>query len=83
MAVSCAAFGLGSVAVADCSGDGCSWGGWEGVVRRAASRCELSVAARICSANMCRRLLEAVETMVSDDDVRVESVRGLRVICEL
>ncbi len=43
MAVSCAAFGLGSVATADCPGDGNSRVGWEGV---AASSC--SAASNLC-----------------------------------
>ena len=43
-----------------------SWVGWEGVDCRAASRRELSVAACRCSANVCRRLLEAVEIVVGN-----------------
>ena len=54
--------------------EGSSWVGWEGVDCRAASRRELSVAA--CrSANVCCRLLEAVEIVVGDGDVRVDGLR--------
>jgi hypothetical protein len=55
--------------------EGSSWVGWEGVDCRAASRRELSVAACRCSANMCCRLLEAVEIVVGDGDVRVDGLR--------
>ncbi len=79
MAVSCAAFGLGSVAVAGCSGDGCSWVGWEGVV--AASYRVLPVVICTCFlANMCCRLLEAVEIVVGGGGVR-ELCCWLRLIC--
>ena len=57
------------------SSEGRSWVGWEGVDCRAASRCGLSVAACRCSANVCRRLLEAVEIVVGIGDVRVEGLR--------
>ena len=54
--------------------EGRSWVGWEGDDCRAASRCGLSVAA--CRfANVCCRLLEAVEIVVGDGDVRVDGLR--------
>ncbi len=55
--------------------EGRSWVGWEGADYRSASRGELSVAACRCSANMCCRLLEAVEIVVGIGDVRVEGLR--------
>ena len=49
-----------------------------GCLRRVASCCGLSGAACICSADMCRRLLGAVEIAFGDGDVWVE---GLREVC--